>query len=116
MDAQRLTVTREAERRAWQDVLWVEDAGVSAKPLQRQGAAIRLDALGPGRGGRLDRRQARSVVTIGCLLSVITAGIWLIVWANLVATDRPQRIVLSVSDQGVVERTVTTASKGVSRR
>ena len=44
------------------------------------------------------------------LLSVITAGIWLIVWAILVATNKPQRIVLSVTDQGVVERTMTTAS------
>ena len=44
------------------------------------------------------------------ILSVITAGIWLIVWAILVATNKPQRIVLFVTDQGVVERTVTTAS------
>ena len=44
------------------------------------------------------------------LLSVITAGLWLIVWAILVATNKPQRIVLSVTDAGRIERSVTTAS------
>ena len=44
------------------------------------------------------------------ILSVLTAGIWLIVWAILVATNKPQRILLSVNDQGQVDRSVTTAS------
>ena len=44
------------------------------------------------------------------ILSVLTAGIWLIVWAILVATNKPQRIVLSLNEQGQVERSVTTAS------
>lgn len=44
------------------------------------------------------------------ILSVLTAGIWLIVWAILVATNKPQRIVLSLNEQGQVERTVATAA------
>jgi len=43
------------------------------------------------------------------ILSVLTAGIWLIVWAILVVTNKPQRIVLSVNDQGHVDRSVMTA-------
>ena len=44
------------------------------------------------------------------ILSVLTAGIWLIVWAILVATNKPQRILLTVNDQGQVERSIMTAS------
>lgn len=42
------------------------------------------------------------------ILSVLTAGLWLIVWAILVATNKRQRIVLSLNDAGEVVRTVTT--------
>ncbi len=41
------------------------------------------------------------------ILSVLTAGVWLIVWAILVLTNKRQRIVLHVNDEGVVETTVT---------
>lgn len=41
------------------------------------------------------------------ILSVLTAGLWLIVWALLVLTNKRQRIVLHVNDEGVVETTVT---------
>ncbi len=41
------------------------------------------------------------------ILSVLTAGVWLIVWAILVLTNKRQRIVLHVNDSGVVETTVT---------
>lgn len=44
------------------------------------------------------------------ILSVLTAGIWLIVWAVLVLTNKKQRIVLSLDASGQVQRTVTTAS------
>ena len=48
--------------------------------------------------------------TLHLLLTVFTAGLWLIVWAILVATNHPQRVVLSVDQQGRVDRSVTPAS------
>lgn len=42
------------------------------------------------------------------ILSLITAGIWLIVWLLLVLTNKRQRIILSVNEHGTVDRTVTT--------
>lgn len=41
------------------------------------------------------------------ILSVITAGFWLIIWAILVFTNKRQRMVLHVNDAAVVETTVT---------
>ena len=41
------------------------------------------------------------------ILSVLTAGIWLIVWALLVLTNKRRRTVLFVNEDGVVESTVT---------
>lgn len=41
------------------------------------------------------------------ILSVITAGFWLIVWAILVLTNRRQRIVLHANEAGVVEASVS---------
>jgi hypothetical protein len=41
------------------------------------------------------------------ILSLITAGIWLIVWLVLVITNKRQRIVLFVNEEGVVQTTVT---------
>ncbi len=41
-------------------------------------------------------------------LSLLTVGLWLFVWVILVATNRRQRIVLMVNEQGQVERTATT--------
>ena len=41
------------------------------------------------------------------ILSIITAGLWLIVWLLLVIKNKRQRIVLFVSEEGVVETTVT---------
>lgn len=41
------------------------------------------------------------------ILSIITAGIWLIVWLLLVITNKRQRVVLFVNEDGVVETTVT---------
>lgn len=42
------------------------------------------------------------------ILSLITAGVWLIVWLLLVLTNKRQRIILSVNEHGTVDRTVTT--------
>ena len=41
------------------------------------------------------------------ILSLITAGFWLIVWLLLVITNKRQRIVLFANEEGVVETTVT---------
>jgi len=43
------------------------------------------------------------------ILSLLTAGLWLIVWLILVMTNKTQRIVLSMNEQGQLERSVTTA-------
>lgn len=42
------------------------------------------------------------------ILSLITAGFWLIVWLLLVLTNKRKRIVLSVNERGEVERHITT--------
>lgn len=42
------------------------------------------------------------------ILSLITAGFWLIVWLILVVTNKRQRIILSVNERGEVERQVRT--------
>ena len=42
------------------------------------------------------------------ILSLITAGFWLIVWLLLVLTNKRKRIVLSVNERGEVERSITT--------
>ncbi len=43
------------------------------------------------------------------ILSLLTAGLWLIVWLILVVTNKTQRIVLSMNEHGQLERSVTTA-------
>ena len=42
------------------------------------------------------------------ILSLLTAGFWLIVWLLLVATNKRKRIVLWVNERGEVERNITT--------
>jgi hypothetical protein len=46
------------------------------------------------------------------ILSLITAGFWLIIWLLLVLTNKRQRIVLFVNEEGVVETTVTQVGTG----
>ncbi len=41
------------------------------------------------------------------ILSVLTAGVWLIVWAILVAGNKRQRVTLFVNEHGEIERNVT---------
>ena len=55
----------------------------------------------------LDRAVANNHV-LHAILSLLTAGFWLIVWLLMVATNKRQRIVLSVNERGEVERTITT--------
>lgn len=48
LDAQRAAVTAEAERRGWTEVDYIEDAGYSAKSMNRPGLAAALKALDEG--------------------------------------------------------------------
>src|SRR6218665_2477495 len=48
LEAQRAVILAEAERRGWQHVEFIEDAGFSAKSLKRPGVANALDRLKRG--------------------------------------------------------------------
>lgn len=72
MDAQRDAIRREAESKAWTDVRWIEDAGVSGKSLDRPGMDEALDLLAVGEAdvlavSKLDR-VSRSVADF-CMLA-----------------------------------------------
>lgn len=43
------------------------------------------------------------------ILSLLTAGLWLIVWLLLIFTNKRQRIVLTATEDGQVQRTVVAA-------
>ena len=73
MEAQRATIRAEVTHRGWHLVELVEDAGYSAKTLQRPGMVRVLDLLGSGTAGtfvvaKLDR-ATRSVIDAANLLS-----------------------------------------------
>jgi hypothetical protein len=68
-------------------------------------------------GGRIESQSDFNAVVLHgkpvnhvlhLILSVLTVGFWLIVWALLVLTNKPQRVVFSVDSDGAVHRTVTT--------
>ena len=48
IEAQRATILAEAERRRWQHVEVIEDAGFSARSVNRPGLALALDRLKRG--------------------------------------------------------------------
>ena len=54
LEAQRAAIQRECERRGWQIIEVIEDAGFSAKDLKRPGVRAALD--------QLDRKQADGLV------------------------------------------------------
>lgn len=69
-------------------------------------------------GARLESRSATTAVLVlgqpvqhvlHLILSLLTAGIWLIVWALMVFSNKQQRIVLALRENGSVSRTVTTS-------
>jgi DNA invertase Pin-like site-specific DNA recombinase len=53
LEAQRSTIQQECERRGWQIVEVIEDAGFSAKDLKRPGVRAALDELERGRADAL---------------------------------------------------------------
>ena len=63
-----------------------------------------------GTNALLVKGKKVTLTALHLVLSVLTAGLWLIIWVFLVATNHPQRVVLSVDEQGRVDRSVTTAS------
>ena len=103
LEAQRDTITRYAEQHGW-DVLWYEDAGVSAKSLDRpalQEALIRLHPKKRDVDGllvaKLDR-LSRSVHDFSGLLKLAYARKWSVVAIDLgVDTSTPTgRLVANV--------------------
>ena len=95
LDAQRETITHYANRHGW-DVAWYEDAGRSAKSLDRPALQAALERLHPKRrdvGGivvaRLDR-LSRSVHDFSGLLTLANARRWSVVAIDLgVDTSTP---------------------------
>lgn len=84
--AQRARITVEADRRGW-DVEWIEDAGYSAKDLDRPGVRRALSALGAGEASalvvaKLDR-LSRSVVDFANTLTVAKKQGWGVVLLDL---------------------------------
>ncbi len=67
-------------------------------------------------GGTLESQSGFTAVVVKgrrvnhvlhAILSLLTAGIWLIVWLLLVLTNKRQRVVLLVNEDGGIETTVT---------
>jgi DNA invertase Pin-like site-specific DNA recombinase len=84
--AQRTAIVAECQRRGWQLVDVVEDAGYSAKDLRRPGVQIALNALRAGEAGtlvvaKLDRLSRSMLDFTGIMAKVQKQG-----WA-LVALD-----------------------------
>lgn len=97
LEAQRDTITRYADAHSW-EVVWYEDAGLSAKSLDRpqlQAALARLHVLPKGRDvdgtvvAKLDR-LSRSVVDFAGVLELARARKWAMVAIDLgVDTSTP---------------------------
>ena len=66
---QHSAIAAEAERRDWELVEIVEDAGFSARDLKRPGIARALERLGRRRSRRARGREARSAQPVGCSTS-----------------------------------------------
>lgn len=87
-----------------------------ANDAERRGALDSRVARELAEGGSLESQSGYTAVIVKgkrvnhilhVILSVITAGFWLIVWAILMLTNKRQRVVLHVNDDAVVETTVS---------
>ena len=81
--AQRTAILAEAERRGWDEVEFIEDAGYSAKDLQRPGIQAAMDALKHHRAdvlvvSKLDR-LSRSLIDFAGLMDQATRQHWALV-------------------------------------
>lgn len=88
MDAQRASLQAEAERRGWTDrLVWIEDAGYSAKDLDRPGMRRALDMLAAGKASvllatKVDR-LSRSVRDFSDLMAESERAGWAIIVQDL---------------------------------
>lgn len=85
--AQRAKLQAEASHRGWSDVIWIEDAGASAKTLDRPGLTRALELLAANDAGvlavaKLDR-LSRSAVDFGMLAERALAEGWAVVLLDL---------------------------------
>jgi DNA invertase Pin-like site-specific DNA recombinase len=83
LEAQRATILAEAERRGWQLVDVIEDAGWSAKDLKRPGIQAALETLRRGQAdalvvAKLDR-LSRSLLDFAGLMAVAQRQAWALV-------------------------------------
>jgi DNA invertase Pin-like site-specific DNA recombinase len=90
LDAQRLSILREATRRGWAeaDLDWIEDAGFSAKSMNRPGLRLALDALKRGEANvlavsKMDR-LSRSLLDFAGIMQRAQRESW-----TLLALDSP---------------------------
>lgn len=84
---QRANIEREAAHRGWADVRWIEDAGYSAKSLDRPGIQQAIGLLGSGQAdvlvvSKLDR-LARSLLDFANLMERSREEGWSIVALDL---------------------------------
>lgn len=87
LEAQRAQIAAEAERKGWVVVEWIEDAGISAKSLDRPGMARALQLLDGGEAGalvvaKLDR-ATRSTMDAAVLLERCSREGWALVALDL---------------------------------
>jgi DNA invertase Pin-like site-specific DNA recombinase len=85
--AQRLAIQAEADRRGWQSIEWVEDAGWSGKSLER-----------PGIAGLLPRLRADDTL---CVSKLDRLSRSLVGFAGLMETAKKQRWSVIALDLGI---------------
>lgn len=88
LDAQRAAIVAEAERRGWELVEIIEDAGYSAKSLKRPGMRLALERMRDGRAdvlvvSKVDRLSRSTLDFVGIMDTAAKEG-----WA-LLALDSP---------------------------
>jgi DNA invertase Pin-like site-specific DNA recombinase len=91
--AQRAAIESETERRGWEVVEWIEDAGYSAKSLRRPGIARALELLEAGEAealvaAKLDR-LSRSVLDFTSIMALAERQGWAVVALDAVDTTTP---------------------------
>jgi hypothetical protein len=89
-----------------------------ATEAEKRGALDRAIVAELTRGGRLESSAGMTAVIVygkpvnhilHLVLSLLTGGIWLIVWLILILTNRKRRVVLSVDESGQVMTTTAQA-------
>lgn len=116
LDAQRLAVEREIERRAWDLVEVLEDAGSSGKDLKRAGVQRALDLLATGKAdvlvsAKLDR-LSRSVLDFAGLLERSRREGWKVVVLDVgvdTSTDTGELLVNVMASFAQYERRIIGA-------